>query len=63
MKKGYRPNKIEQSVLKQLVQKVSDDEVIVVHYVLENNHRKLWFQIERRLKDKISFERILIEED
>lgn len=63
MKNGYRPNKIEQTVLKQLVKKVSDDEVIVVHHVLENTHRRLWFQIERRLKDNISFERILIDED
>ena len=63
IKQNYRPSKIEQLVLKQHVKKLSEDEVIVIHHVLEHTYLKVFFQIERRLNGKITFERILIEED
>lgn len=60
---GYRPLKIEQLFLSSIIPKKSPDEKIIVHFVLENTFRTLHLQIERRLNNSISFERVFINQD
>lgn len=60
---GYRPLKIEQLFLSSIIPKKSPDEQIIVHFVLKNTFRTLHLQIERRLNNSISFERVFINQD
>ena len=60
---GYRPFKVEQLFLSSIIPKKSPDEKIIVHFVLENTFRTLHLQIERRLNNSISFERVFINQD
>lgn len=60
---GYRPLKVEQLFLSSIIPKKSPDEQIIIHFVLENTFRTLHLQIERRLNNSISFERVFINQD
>ena len=59
-KSNYQPKRSQQLYLQSLITKRGRNEVIVVHHVLEDTPTRLWLQIERRNKNDIVFERIIL---
>jgi len=59
-KTNYRPTRSQQLLLAGLVPKRSTDEIIVVHHVLEDSYIRLELQLERRLGNNITLERIVL---
>lgn len=59
-KTNYRPTRSQQLLLEGLVPKRSVNEIIVVHHVLEDSYIRLELQLERRLGNNITLERVVV---
>jgi hypothetical protein len=63
---GRPPSYLENVILQELILKVSGEEVVIHHITQDTialgaSKRKIQLEIERRLKDKVSFERLILE--